>query len=199
MSADSSWPIWLCKMWILNPVFSKCLFPRRCPPKNGVFDGGVASFHTEKLALSLRVCCNDFKLAASSTKGVSTMQKESEMKTVLGSRGRRRTRTIWRLNRWYCLSTEIHSYSSGPLGPSKSRVTIGAQYNLYKATPSCIPVSGQGFFKSRCLMSLASNMTTKFHCRERQSKRVKCKAVSTHRTACAGQNCILLKWVRSAD
>ena len=70
------------------------------PAKNGVFDGG---FRAEKLALSLRSRRDDFKLAVSHTslmKDVSTMQKETKMKTFLASpgesesRARRRTRTI---------------------------------------------------------------------------------------------------------
>ena len=92
MSADSNW---LQKMWILNPVFSKCVFPRRRLPKNGVFDGGVVSFRAEKLALSLWARRDDLKLAvsdASLTKGVSTMQKESKMKTFLAFPGPRRER-----------------------------------------------------------------------------------------------------------
>ena len=50
--------------------------------------GCVASFRAEKLALSLRTHRDDFKLAvsdASSMKGVSTMQKETIMKTFLAS------------------------------------------------------------------------------------------------------------------
>ena len=57
----------------------------------------------KKLALSLRARRDDFKLAISdafSMKGLSTMQKETKMKTFLASpsesesRGRRRTWTI---------------------------------------------------------------------------------------------------------
>ena len=61
------------KTWILNLVFSKCVFPRRRPPKNGVFDGVVERFRAETLALSVRTRRDDFKLAvsdASSMKGL---------------------------------------------------------------------------------------------------------------------------------
>jgi hypothetical protein len=102
----------------------QCVFPRRRPPKNGVFDGGVASLRAEKLALSLRARRDDFKLAvsdASSMKGVSTMQKGTKMKTFLPSPRRERVSRNeddglgrfdgqhgLRLNRLYCLSMEIH-------------------------------------------------------------------------------------------
>ena len=51
---------------------------------NGVFDGGMASFCAGKFTLSQRTCRDDFKLAvsyASSMKGLSTRQKETEKKT----------------------------------------------------------------------------------------------------------------------
>ena len=108
------------------------MFPRRHPPKSGVFDGAVASFRAKKLTPSLRARRDDFtqkmvpkvkivpvmmvpgmmvqgkdgaqiKLAisnGSSMKGLSTMQKETKIKTFLASpnesesRGRRRTWTI---------------------------------------------------------------------------------------------------------
>ena len=35
------------KMWSPNPVFSKCVLPRRRLPKNCVLDGGVATICTE--------------------------------------------------------------------------------------------------------------------------------------------------------
>jgi hypothetical protein len=63
----------------------------------------VASFRAKKLALSLRARRDDFKLAisdASSMKGLSTMQKETKLKTFLASPGksesfgRRQTWTI---------------------------------------------------------------------------------------------------------
>ena len=65
-------------------IFQVCLSTETPAKKNGVFDGGVASFRAEKLALSLRARRDDFKLAvsdASSMKCVSTMQKETKMKT----------------------------------------------------------------------------------------------------------------------
>ena len=58
--------------------------------KNGVFNGGVASVRTEKLALSQRTRRDDLKLTVSdafSMKGVSTMQKETKMKTFLACPG----------------------------------------------------------------------------------------------------------------
>ena len=76
---------------ILNPVFSKCVFPRRRPPKIGVFDGGVASFRAKKPVLSLRARRDDFKLVisdASSMKGLSTMQKSTKTKTFLATPAR---------------------------------------------------------------------------------------------------------------
>ena len=72
-------------------------FQRSRPPKNGVFDRGVAKCHAKKLALSMRATCScdDLKLSvsdASSMKGVSTMQKETKMKTFLASSGKSESR-----------------------------------------------------------------------------------------------------------
>ncbi|CAI8017685.1 Radial spoke head 1 homolog [Geodia barretti] len=44
MSADSNCPITWRKTWILNPVFSKCVFPRRRPPSlMGVWQAATTS------------------------------------------------------------------------------------------------------------------------------------------------------------
>ena len=56
------------------------------PAKNGVFDGGVASFRVEKLALSQRTRRDDFKLAVSGASwmnALSTMQKETKICHVI--------------------------------------------------------------------------------------------------------------------
>ena len=74
----------------MDSVFSQVHVSTETPAKNGVFDGGVANFLAEKLSLSLRASRDDFKLAvsnASSMKGVSTMQKETKMKTFFASPG----------------------------------------------------------------------------------------------------------------
>ena len=58
-------------------IFQVCV-SMETPAKNAVFDGVVASFSAEKLALSQRARRDDFKLAvsdSSSMKGLSTMQK----------------------------------------------------------------------------------------------------------------------------
>ena len=78
----------------------------------------MASFRAEKLALSQRARRDDFKLAvsdASLMKGLSTMQKETKMKTFPSESESRKTTDTddfdgqygHRLNRLYCLSMEI--------------------------------------------------------------------------------------------
>ena len=72
-------------MWVL---YFQVHVSTEMPAKDGVFDGGVANFLAGKLALSQRTRRDDFKLAvsdASSMKGLSTMQKETKMKTFLAS------------------------------------------------------------------------------------------------------------------
>ena len=93
---------------------------KETPPKNGVFDGGVASFRAEKLPLSLRARRDDFKLAVSDAffmKGVTTMQKKTKMKPPPARAslaeddglGRFGGGHGLRLNRLFCLSMEIHN------------------------------------------------------------------------------------------
>ena len=75
----------------------------------------MASFCAEKLSLSLRARRDDFKLAvsdASSMKGVSTMQKETKMKTFFASPGESESRGRGRFDgqrglRLYCASMDL--------------------------------------------------------------------------------------------
>ena len=82
-------------------IFQVCV-STETPAKNGVFDGGVASFRAERLTLSLRDRFNLAVSDASSMKGVSTMQKETKnlMKTFLASPGESESREDDRLGRF---------------------------------------------------------------------------------------------------
>ena len=119
MSADSNCPITWRKTWILNPVFSKCVFPRRRPPKNGVFVRGVLPRkETRSVTESLpRRLQHDIYPMLLQWKASLRCKKElNEDLFSFPQRVSRKTTDLddfdgqhgLCLNRLYCLSMEIH-------------------------------------------------------------------------------------------